>query len=57
MKPLYTLLFLALALSKAGTAQTLQTVVDNGNTTTSPVKFFGHADFGDAWDPSPYGVV
>lgn len=57
MKPLYALLFFTLALSKAGNAQTLQTVVDNGNTTTSPVRIFGHADFGEAWDPTPYGAV
>jgi hypothetical protein len=38
-------------------SQTLQTVINNGNTSTSPVKFFGHVDLGEAWDPTVYGAV
>ncbi len=37
--------------------QTLQTVTNNGNSTTTPVIFSGHADFGDAYDPVVYGAL
>lgn len=57
MKYRISLLTLLLAICNCGIAQTLQTVVDNGNTTISPVKFFGHVDFGDAFDPVSYGSV
>ena len=37
--------------------QTLQNVVDNGNTTNSAVRFVGRTDFGEEYDPAQYGCI
>jgi hypothetical protein len=50
-------LFLLLTTCSIATAQTLQTVVTNGNTVTTPVRFNGRADFGESYDAGPYGAV
>ncbi|MES2458833.1 MAG: hypothetical protein V4594_24990 [Bacteroidota bacterium] len=38
-------------------AQTLQTVIDNGNTTTSPIRLTGRADLGEIYDATSYGTT
>jgi hypothetical protein len=38
-------------------AQSLQTVVNNGNSTTLPIKLLGRTDVGEHYDPSQYGAL
>jgi hypothetical protein len=57
MKSQILLVVLILTVGNVASAQTLQTVVNNGNTVTTPVKFNGRADFGESYDAGQYGAV
>jgi hypothetical protein len=57
MRSQILLVLFILTVGSVASAQTLQTVVNNGNTVTTPVKFNGRADFGESYDASQYGAI